>query len=487
MGNYEWELNISRMNHKSEYIWALLGRFLPLVIYLVTTMVLARYLSPDDFGKVGALSVFFMVANNLMDAGLGGSLVKEPTLTKIDCSTIFIFNVVASLILYSVIVIFSSDIETYFSSPGLSSVVRILCFIFVINSFGLVPRSLLTRDLKFRQISIINIISVFIAAVISIILAIIKFGVYALVAYQIVSAAIMVLLSFKISRFSFSFQFSKNSLFRLMPFGIYTTLTSTIDTIYENLITFLFGKYLNMQQAGYLYQAKRLEEVPSQSVAQTISSVAFPVLAKIRTNAIDFSKECTVTFQNVLLFVLPILFTLSIFSELIMCIVLGNQWRPAAPYLSLLIYAAIFHIAETLNRTFIKSTTKVDLLFKYTMIKRFLGIGIIFLCLLIEPKTVLYGYIVSTLIGYILNVHLLARVSEITIALQFRSFAFVLFPNIVYYISMLFIIAFIESIYFQISVCLVLLMIYYLGILRLYNINAISLFSGLYRKLINIK
>lgn len=465
------------MNHKNEYIWALIGRFLPLVIYLATTMALARYLSPDDFGKVGALSVFFMVANTLMDAGLGGSLVKEPNLTKKDCSTIFIFNVVVSIILYALIFIFSIDIETYFSSPGLSSVVRGLCLIFVINSFGLVPRSLLTRDLKFRQMSIINITSVFIAAVVSIILAIIKFGVYALVAYQVVGAAIMVLLSIKISRFSFSFQFSKNSLFRLLPFGIYTTLTSTIDTIYENLITFLFGKYLNMQQAGYLYQAKRLEEVPSQSVAQTISSVAFPVLTKIRTNAKDFSRECMLTFQNVLLFVLPLLLTLSIFSELTMITVFGVQWLPAAPYLSLLIYAAIFHMAETLNRTFIKSTTKVELLFKYTMIKRLLGIGVIFVCLLIEPKTVLYGYIISTFIGYVLNVYLLAHVSEMTIGLQCRSFASVLLPNIIYFCSMLLVISLTEYIFFHIFVSLVLLLIYYLGILRLYNINVISQIS----------
>lgn len=471
------------MTHKNEYIWAFIGRFLPLLIYLVTTMVLARYLSPDDFGKVGALSVFFMVANTLMDAGLGGSLVKEPNLTKVDCSTILIFNFVASIILYALIFLFSSAIESYFESPGLSMVVRVLCLIFVINSLGLVPRSLLQRNLKFRHLTIINIVSVFVAALTSVILAIYQFGVYALVAYQIVCAAMTVILSIKVSGFIFSLQFSRNSLFRLMPFGVYTTLTSAIDAIYENLITFLFGKYLNMQQAGFLYQAKRLEEVPSQSVVQTISNVAFPVLTKIRTNANEFANECNATFKNVLLMVLPVLFTLSVFSEPTMVLVFGDQWKPAAPYLSLLIYAAIFHMAETLNRTFIKSTTQVNLLFKYTMIKRVLGIGVIFICLFIEPRIVLYGYIVSTFIGYVLNVHLLSKISEMTISKQLSSFGLVLLPNVIYFLFMSLLTNCVDALYLQLAFCLLSLFVYYFVILRIYGINILLQLSSLYNKL----
>jgi len=292
-----------------------------------------------------------------------------------------------------------------------------------------------------------------------------------------------VILSIKPSGFVFSFQFSRNSLFRLMPFGIYTTLTSAIDAIYENLITFLFGKYLNMQQAGFLYQAKRLEEVPSQSVVQTISNVAFPVLTKIRTNANEFANECNATFKNVLLLVLPVLFTLSVFSEPTMVLVFGDQWKPAAPYLSLLIYAAIFHMAETLNRTFIKSTTQVNLLFKYTMIKRILGIGVIFICLFIEPRIVLYGYIVSTFIGYVLNVHLLSKISEMTISKQLTSFGLVLLPNVIYFLFMSLLTNCVDALYLQLAFCLLSLFVYYFVILRIYGINILLKLSSLYNKL----
>lgn len=470
------------MLHKSEYIWALIGRFFPLFIYLVTTMILARFLSPEDFGMIGVLSIFFMVANTLMDAGLGGSLVKEKQISKLDCSTIFVFNIAVSLFLYLLLFIFSSYIERYFETKGLATVVRILCLIFIINAWGLVPRSLLTRSLRFRSITIINIASVSVAAVVSVIFAMLRFGVYALVAYQLVNATIIVLLSIKASRFSMNFQFSKNSLYRLLSFGIFTTLTTVIDTIYENLMTFLFGKYMNMKHAGYLSQAKRLEEAPSQSLAQTISNVAFPILTQIRNDGARFAQECKNTFKTIMLLTLPLLFTMSVFAEPIVRFVYGNLWLPVAPYLSLLIFAAVFHIAETLNRTFIKSTTQVELLFKYTVFKRIVGIIFIFISLIIETRLVLLGYILSTFIGFILNAHLLSHVSEVAIVSQLRLLGSVLLPNLIYYMIMFFVFKSIELLTVHIIIAILLLGIYYLGGLRLYGINLLNVINRIMKK-----
>lgn len=465
------------MQHKSEYIWALIGRFIPLFIYLVTTMILARYLSPNDFGMVGVLSIFFIIANTIMDAGLGGSLVKEVKLSKIDCSTIFVFNLTVSLILYLLLFTISSSIEQYFNVEGLANVVKILCLIFIVNSWGLVPRSLLIRSLNFKKLTTINIISVIIASLASIAFAIMHFGVFALVIYQLAESLVKVILSIRASKFSISFSFSWISLKRLIPFGVFTTITTTIDTIYENLLTFLFGKYLNMQQAGYLSQAKRLEEVPSQSIAMTISNVAFPVLTHLRNNRLEFANECNNTFKTVLLLTIPLLFTMSIYSEIIIMLIYGPQWQPAAYYLKLLIFAAIFHLAETLNRSFIKSTTHVSSLLNYTIIKRALGISIIIICLMIEAKFILIGYIISTLIGFILNAYLLSCISEVKVWDQIKTLLLAILPNATYYLLMYFIFQYVQNIILQIIIGLTALSIYYIGILRLYGINLIRIIS----------
>lgn len=445
-------------------------------------MILARFLTPDAFGMVGVLSVFFMIARTLMDAGLGGSLVKEKEITEVDCSTIFVFNIFIGILLYILIFLFAQIIEDYFATPGLSIIVKVLCLMFIINSIGLVPWALLTRYLQFKEMTYINIIAVFCASIVAITLAIYNYGVYALVSYQLVSALIITILSFKVSHFKISCKFSIDSIRRLLPFGIFTTLVTTIDTIYENIATFLFGKYLNMQQAGYLSQAKRLEEVPSQSVAQAISSVAFPVLNQLRYNKEQFAEECKETFQNIMLLILPVLTIIAAFSQQVVLIVFGEQWIPASEYLSLLMFAAVFQIAETLNRAFIKSTTKVLELFKFTLIKRFIGIGLIIIALLIQPSYILYAYIISTFIGYLVNAYLLSKVTVITFVSQLRLLFVTILPCGIYYCISIVLEHIYPSLIVQVIIGLTFIMLYYLIILKLYNINILSLVNKFIRK-----
>ena len=238
------------MQHKMAYVWGLVGKFVPSFIHLVANIILARFLTPDDFGTIGVVTIIFTVANVLIDSGLGGSLVKEKSITKLDCSTIAAFNSVIGLIIYVIIFFSASFWESYFEIDGLTSIIRILSLSFLIGPIGLVPKAIMNRELKFGAISIIAIISIVVASVVAVVMAIMGSGVWSLVAFQLVNTAVMVLISCVYCRYIISFQFSWESFKRLFSFGFFTTITSAIDTIYENLITTLTGKYLNVTHAG---------------------------------------------------------------------------------------------------------------------------------------------------------------------------------------------------------------------------------------------
>ena len=465
------------MKNKKEYFWALIGKFIPQSIYLITTMILARYLSPDDFGMVGVLAIFFTVSSVLMDSGLGGSLIKENEIKRIDCSTIFVFNLAVSHILYLFLFVLSDNIEDYFAKDGLSKVVKLSSLVFVINSWGLVPKSLLQKELKFRIISNIGIISVIIAALGSVILGINGYGVYALVGYQLINALVQVVLLLYKANFFLSFKFSRTSFKKLIPFGLYTTLTHSIDTVYENIITSLFGKYFNLQQAGLLYQAKRLEEVPSHSLIVTINSVAFPVLTKLKDSPDDFIKEAKNIFILIISLITPLLLTISLFSKPIIILLYGDKWIEASPYLSILMFAGIFILAENVNRNFIKSLGQVSQLFKYTLIKRIVGISLIVLVILISPKYVLYAYIVSSFIGYIVNnyvyCHLMTLSSVTNFCILFKIFV----PNAGYYIVMLLVMYYVDNLIMQVLISLFLLLLYVMVLSKYMGWNLNSLFK----------
>lgn len=397
------------MQNKKEYLWNIIGKFAPQALYLGSTMILARKLTPDDFGKVGVLAIFISIANTLVDCGLGGSLVKEKKITNLDCSTIFSFNLFISLVIYIVLYCLGPYIEFIFKAEGLTIIVRILSLFFVINAWGIIPNTLLIRDLRFKDIMIRNIIGTILGVTVSIIIAYSNGGAFALVAYQLTVAIVTVFISFHITGYKLSFTFNLSCFKRLVSFGAFTTISNVIDSIYENLITFLFGRFLGMKQAGYIDQAKKLETSVTQTITTTINTVSFPILTKMRDTISAFIKECEETTKTISYILFPLLWIIAIYSKPIIKIIYGSKWTDASIYLSLLIYAGVFLVLESLYRNYVKSLTKVKELMYYTLFKRLVSIIILLVSLIIDAKYLIYAYVFGSAIGLLFNVVLYTK------------------------------------------------------------------------------
>ena len=396
------------MRNKKAYLWGILSRILPSAIQLGTNILLARFLSPNDFGIIGILAVIFTVANVLVDSGLGGSLVKEKIISKEDCSTIGCFNLVISSVLYILLFILSPYIELYFEIENLTIIIRLLTLTFIIGALSLVSKSILLRELRFGALCVISIISILIASIVAIIMAVYRYGIYSLVAFHLIHSLLSTILTIYISKYSLSYKFNKESFKRLFSFGVFTTISSVIDSIYENLITTLTGKFLNISQAGYLSQAKKIEEGICSSIVLTIANVSFPIMTKLKDDKIKFKDEAYSLMRVVVCFIFPILLISIIFSENIIVFIFCKQWLPASYYFSLLISAGLLLIIEALLRTFIKSLCAVKELMYVTLVKRFIGIFLIIICSIINANWIIYGYIISCVIGVIMNTYLYA-------------------------------------------------------------------------------
>lgn len=459
------------MQNKQAYFWGLVGRFVPQFISLATNMVLARLLTPDIFGMIGVLSVIIMVAETLIDSGLGGSLIKEKTISEDDCSTIFTFNFILSLFLYLICWLSAGLVERFYDIENLSIVFRWIALVFVLNAFGVVPKALLNRALRFRAISYIAIGAIIFSAVISIILAVNGYGVYSLIAYQLVQTAVNVIFFWILSGMKFSIRFSVSSFKRLFSFGMFTTLINVVDTIYENLATVLFGKYFSIEQAGYVSQSKRIEEVASRSVVTTINTVSFPILTRNVDDKDCFVKEASSIFKNISLLLIPCLLLVAAFSKETIVLCFGNQWEPAAPYLKLLLFAGVFIVMENLNRNFIKSCGEVGKLFVLTIIKRLLGLILILGFMWIDKGLILHGYVFSAFVAYVLNMILYGKLFSLSFGKQFWEMCQVLFPTIGFYLILICFRHFVHIIWIEILFGILVTLIYYLVFLPLFNIR----------------
>lgn len=450
------------MQNKKAYVWSLVGRILPQAIYLGTTMLLARFLTPDDFGVLGVLTIFLMVATILMEAGFGGSLVNEKVLQENDCSTVFTFSFVSSVVLYGIMFVSAPFIESFYKVDGLTNVIRVLCLIFIINSFQIVPSSILVRQLKFDRITIIRIVSVLVASLSSLAIAYVYRNVYALVAFQIVQVFISAILINLKQSYKFSLAFRYDSFKRLFSFGFYTTLSNIIDTIYENLLAAILGKALSIQQAGYLTQAKRLEEVSTQTVTQTINTTSFPILSKKKDCLSDFQKEANAIFRFSVQMITPLMLVIMLYSEQVITLLFGKEWVASSYYLSLLSIAGIIIIMETLNRTFIKSLGKVSSLFVISLVKRGLGVAILIGCVFVDITTIMYGYIASSILAYLMNQWLYCKHLETSYLLSLVQILRNFIPSIIF--LMVNLVIFNQTdvfLYRAVSTALLLLLYYY--------------------------
>lgn len=458
------------MQNKKAYLWGGVSKIAPAAIQLLTNMSLARFLTPGDFGTIGVLSVIFLVANVLVEAGLGGSLIKEKMISKQDCSTIATFNLGISIVLYVFLYLLAPYIEAYFAISGLTLIVRLLSLTFIIGAIGLVPRALLIRELHFGILCMITVGGVLLSSIVSILMAIYGCGVFSLVAFQLVNVLITSSMVIIVTRYSLSLHFNIDSFKRLFSFGFFTTIISIIDTVYENLLTVLTGKYLDISQAGYLSQAKKLEEGMTTSIALTITNVNFPIMTKLKDDLAKFRNEAISLMKIIIKLVFPLLFFIIIFSKQIIELLFGVEWIPAAFYLSALMWAGMILIIETLLKSYIKSLCAVKSLLNVTFLKRFFGVIIILSMLLVNSEWIVYGYILSSFIGMLFNAYLYSNLIGISIFSLFLTILKVAVPSFLSFILIVLAQYFVDNDFMLFILCMLFIGIYYtLLILLLYR------------------
>lgn len=390
-------------NGVSYYLWNYVGRFGSQLITLLSQFILARILQPEDFGTIAILSILIMVSSTLVDSGLGGALLMEKKLTGENTSTIFHFNMIVSITIYVVIYLTAPTIEKFYLHDNLSTITRIMGSVFVFQAIGIVPNAILMYKLEYKQISVIAIVSNTVSSGVAIFFAFKGLGVYSLILQQLLNAFLNAGSLFFASHWRPNFVFSRKSLSRMFSFGIFTTLANVIDTVFENIISTIFGKTFNVATAGNFYQAKKLNDASTISLLGTINTTSFSILSKLKDSKDEFIIQSEKIQKTIPIIIIPILVIISVYSKEIVLILFGAKWIMAASYLKLLSISAFFIVYDAIFRTFLKSYGAVRVLTISTFIKRIIGIGLILLAVIFNPDFIIYSYMLSAVIACIIN------------------------------------------------------------------------------------
>lgn len=375
------------------------------VITFVVGIILARLLSPREFGLIGMIIIFIAISKLLVDSGFNQALIRKKNCTQTDYSTIFYFNIIASIFLYSLLFIFSESIARFFDEPKLKLIVQILGIVIIINSLTIIQKTQLVKSLDFKLLTKVSIIASTMSGITGITLASTGFGVWSLVVKTLADATITTFLLFLWNKWKPSFFFSKNSFKELFSFGSKLLLARLINTIYRNIYYFIIGKFYSAKELGFFTKADRFRNVASENIYFVINRVSYPVLASIQNDTKKLKQSYRKLLKSSMLITFFLLMGLAAVSKAMILTLIGRQWLQSVIYLQLLCFVGIMYPLYALNLNILKVLGRSDLCLNLEIIRNLFAIPMIIIGIFWGIKIMIIGLIISSILAFLLNSH----------------------------------------------------------------------------------
>ena len=404
-----------------------------MLIQFASAIILARLLSPEDFGIVGITAIFTALSSLLVDSGMGGSLVYHKDSDKKDFSTIFWFNLSIAAIAYIILFFISGTISRFYEIPILEPIIKISGLAILFTSLGFTQLNKLTKELQFKKLALINVIAYAIATIAAIILAIMGLGVWVLVVQQLLHNSVKTILLFFYAKFWPSFYFSKKLLKKHFSFGCSLMFSSFLKTTYDNVYSFVMGKWMSLTAVGYFNQAKRVQDLPYQFTSTVLDQATFPIMVKIQDDDM-FGITARKILRFILVLFLPLLMIMSLCSNEIVILLLGEKWIEAAPILTGLAFGCIALLGEAINRNFIKAKGATKLIFKLELFKKTTAIILVIVAVRFGVTGLVITFIFNAFIAYMCNMWGTSSVSSYKYKQQIKDFIQILVLAVTPYI-----------------------------------------------------
>lgn len=379
-------------------IWTGIGKFGTMGLSFVANLVLARLLVPEDFGCIAMLQVFIAISTIFVTAGFGTALVQKKDPKHIDYTSVFYWNLAASVVFFWILYFCAPPIARFYKIPELVAVLRVQSVSLIIQAFATVQSSQLQKQLRFKELSTRNIVATAVGTAVAIVMALLGCKVWSLVASQLVTSFVGVLLLWKMSDWRPTLEFSFQSLKELFAFGGLMALSSLVETVYTNLQSLIIGRLYSSGDLGYYNQAKKLEAVPTDSLSQIVNQVSFPVFAALQDDKERLLNGVRKNIKAITYLNFPLMALMIVIAHPLITFLYGARWETSVPFFQILCISSMVYTLNTLNTNVIKSLGKSKIYFFVQLTKRLIGIGLIILGVQFGIMGLLWGV---TSVGYI--------------------------------------------------------------------------------------
>lgn len=387
----------------SGLVWSFIGSIAGQGITFIVGIVLARILSPREFGLIGMLAIFIAISESFIDSGFRQALIRKQNCTEVDYSTVFYFNIVVGFIFYIILFISASSISDFYHEPMLKQLIRVLGLGLIITSFTIIQNTLLSKRIDFKLQAKISIIASLISGMISIYMAYSGWGIWSLVALTIIKYTIISLLLWFWNKWRPVWYFSKKSFNELFSFGSKLLVSGLIDTIYRNVYYLIIGRYFSAVELGYYTQADQFQALPSTNLSGIIGKVSYPVLSLLHDDIPRLREAYKRIIRSTMLITFVLMLGMAAIARPMILTMIGEKWESCVIYLQLLCFVGMLYPLHALNLNMLQVQGRSDLFLRLEIIKKVLAIPIIVIGVFWGIIAMIIGMMTINLISYYLN------------------------------------------------------------------------------------
>lgn len=380
--------------------WSFVEQILTRGVNFVIGIILARLLSPTDYGLVGMLGIFIAISQIFIDGGLASALIRQKNPSDQDFSTVYIVNMTLSVVFYFLLFFTSPLIASFYNQPLLKPILRVLSLTLVIGSAASIHGVLLTIRVDFKTKSLISFLAAILSGAAGIIFALKGFGPWALVAQSVTSAVVVAFLTLVLVRWMPRLVFSKDSFRNLFSYSSKVLATSLIGTIYYNAYPMVIGKRFTPGDVGLFSRAGQFPNVVNDTFNSAFNRVSYPILSRVQDND-QRLVEVFEKYLKVFCFcTFPVLMGLCGCSRPLVSLLLTDKWLDCVPLMQLLCFSLLPNgiILFNLNLLYVKGRS--DILLRVEIIKKIIMFSIMFLSMFFGLKAMCCSIILNSCIDF---------------------------------------------------------------------------------------
>jgi len=426
-------------------VWSSIERFSTQGVQFLIMIIMARLLTPKDYGLIGMLAIFLAVAQSLIDSGFSQALIRKQNRTDVDNSTVFYFNIIVSCSLYLILFISAPFVADFYNQPELTSVMRVVCLGVILNSLAVVQRALLTVRIDFKTQAKASLSAAVISGCIGIVLAYSGFGVWALVVQQLLNLSVNTLLLWIFSKWRPIAVFSWDSFHELFAFGSKMLASGLLDTLYRNIYPIVIGKLFSASSLGHYTRAQQFSEFPSSNITGIIQRVTYPVLCGIQ----DDMERLTNVYRKFLklsaFIIFPLMIGLSAVALPFVDIILGVQWSFCGQLLQIICFAMMWYPIHSINLNLLQVKGRSDLFLRLEIIKKILGITVLCITAPFGLIVMCYGQIFNSIVALAINTYYTGKLINVGFIRQMKDLLPTILLSLTMFGTILLVNGFIES------------------------------------------